>query len=140
MSHRRGYGVTYAVVLLAVIVITNVPLRGMWSILVIVGSVTLILILNLMGVWADIVRNFSYLDIRINLGGYLFISVVLLIAWLIVVFLFDRQIYLTFTPGQLKFARRSAAGRRCMTRWACRWRNSGATCSATASWAWGRAI
>jgi hypothetical protein len=102
MSHRRGYGVTFAVVLLAVIIITNVPMRGMWSVLVIVGSITLVLILNLAGVWEQIVRSVSYLDIRINLGGYLFISTVLLIAWLITVFLFDRQIYMTFTPGQLK--------------------------------------
>jgi hypothetical protein len=102
MSYRRGYGVIFAVTLLLVVIITNVPLRGMWSILVIVGTVTLVLIFNLAGIWGDIVRSVSLLDIRINLGGYFFISTVLLIAWAVTVFLFDKQIYLTFTPGQLK--------------------------------------
>ncbi len=102
ISHRRGYGVAFAVILCLVTIITNIPLRGMWSVLVIVGTITLVLILNLAGWWGDIVRSASYLDIRINVGGYLFIAVVLFIAWLVTMLLFDRQIYLTFTPGQLK--------------------------------------
>jgi hypothetical protein len=102
MSPRGGYGVIFALTLLVVVVITNVPLRGMWSVLVIVGTITLVLILNLAGVWEDIRRWWSFLDIRINLGGYLFISTVLLIAWIITVIFFDKQIYFTFSPGQLK--------------------------------------
>jgi hypothetical protein len=102
ISPHRSYGVIFAIVLLVVVVLTNVPLRGMWSVLVIVGTVTIILILNLAGVWDKIVQTFTLLDIRINMGGYLFISTVLLILWAITVFLFDKQVYLTFSPGQMR--------------------------------------
>ncbi len=102
ISPHRSYGVIFAIVLLVVVILTNVPLRGMWSVLVIVGTVTIILILNLAGVWDSIVQSFSYLDIRINMGGYLFISIILLIMWVITVFLFDKQVYLTFSPGQMR--------------------------------------
>ncbi len=55
-----------------------------------------------MGKWDDILTSLSYLDIRINLGGYLLISTVLFLLWLFVFTLFDRQIYMVFTPGQLR--------------------------------------
>jgi hypothetical protein len=102
IAQSKSFGVLWAVILLLVIVITNVPLRGMWSVLVIVGVITLSLIFHLAGWWEAILRNLSYLDIRINMGGYLFISIGLLAAWVITLYFFDRQIYLTFTPGQLK--------------------------------------
>jgi hypothetical protein len=48
------------------------------------------------------VTAISWLDIRINLAGYLFISTVLFAIWLIVIFVFDRQIYMIFTPGNVR--------------------------------------
>jgi hypothetical protein len=60
------------------------------------------IIFHLADLWEPILRNFSYLDIRINAGGYIFIPSVLFVIWLITILLFDRQIYMIFTPGQLK--------------------------------------
>ena len=54
------------------------------------------------GWWNFIFHQLSFLDIRINLGGYVFISTVLLIIWLVVYFFFDKQTYMVFTPGQLR--------------------------------------
>jgi hypothetical protein len=102
ISHRATFGVVFASVLLLVIVITNVPLRGMWSFMVIVLIVLFITVMSLLKIWDDIFRVASLLDIRINLGGYVFISSVLLIIWLVTVLVFDRQMYMVFTPGQLK--------------------------------------
>ncbi len=102
VSGGQGYGVLYAIVLLLVIVITNVPLRGLWSVVVIVMIVMLSIIFHLAELWEPILRNFSYLDIRINAGGYMFISTVLFVLWLVTLLLFDRQMYMIFTPGQLK--------------------------------------
>jgi hypothetical protein len=102
MATSKIYGVIFCAVLLMVIVITNVPLRGMWSVVVIITVIMLALIFHLAGWWEWIVTNLSLLDVRINMGGYLFISVVLFGVWLFTLLFFDRQIYLTFTPGQLK--------------------------------------
>jgi hypothetical protein len=102
ISANKGLGVIYVITLLLVIVITNVPMRGLWSVIVIVVIVLVSVIFGLLRVWDDILGALSLLDIRINLGGYLFISTTLLAAWLIVFFFFDRQIYMVFTPGNLR--------------------------------------
>src|SRR5262249_6037935 len=102
MARSKNYGVLFAVVLILCIVITNVPLRGMWSLLVIVTIIMLSVIFGLAGWWDYILTHLSYLDIRINMGGYLFISLVLFGIWLLTLLFFDRQIYMVFTPGQFK--------------------------------------
>src|SRR5713101_5563394 len=89
MANSAKLGVIYATVLLIIIVVSNVPLRGLWSIIIILGIVLLVLILSLWGLWDDLVRVIKFLDIRINLGGYLFISSVLFIIWAVTVFIFD---------------------------------------------------
>jgi hypothetical protein len=98
----KSFGVVYATVLLLVIVITNVPLRGLWSFMVIFLVVALSIIFALAGWWDAILRYFGYLDIRINAGGYIFISTILLAIWLFTVLIFDKQVYMVFTPGQFK--------------------------------------
>jgi hypothetical protein len=102
ISHKGTFGVVFATVLLLVIVITNVPLRGMWSFMVIVLIILFITLMSLFKVWEEIYRVASLLDVRINMGGYVFISTVLLAIWLVTFILFDRQLYMIFTPGQLK--------------------------------------
>jgi hypothetical protein len=98
----RGFGVLFATILLLVIVITNVPLRGLWSFLVIFVVVALSIIFALAGWWEVILYHFSLLDIRINAGGYIFIAAILFTIWLFTVLVFDKQVYMIFTPGQFK--------------------------------------
>ncbi|MSQ96099.1 MAG: hypothetical protein EXR98_16310 [Gemmataceae bacterium] len=102
MSNNKNLGVLFVAVLLLVIVITNIPLRGLWSVIVIVLIVSLSIIFALLEVWDTIFIWLSFLDIRINAAGYFVISAVLFALWLIVMLLFDRQIYMVFTPGQLR--------------------------------------
>ena len=100
-------------VLLLVIAITNIPLRGLWSVIVIVFVIFMSIILALLNAWETILDYLSLLDVRINLGGYLLISSVLFVLWLVVFLLFDKQIYMIFTPGQMRAsASRSATPRR----------------------------
>jgi hypothetical protein len=101
-SANKNLGVTFVIVLLLVITITNVPLRGLWSVIVIVVIIFLMIIFSLAGWWETIVDVVGALDIHINLAGYLVISVVLLAIWLITLLLFDQQIYMVFTPGQVR--------------------------------------
>jgi hypothetical protein len=102
MTTSSTYGVIWATILLLVIVITNVPMRGLWSWVIIVVGGLLVIIFALAGWWDTIFYYLSVLDIRINAGGYFFISSILCAIWLISVMIFDRQIYMTFTPGQLR--------------------------------------
>jgi hypothetical protein len=102
MSRSKNLGVLFCTVLLLVITITNVPLRGMWSVVVIISIALLAVIIALIGAWERIVTTLAFLDIRINAGGYFFLSGVLCGIWALAVFVFDRQTYIIFTPGQFK--------------------------------------
>jgi hypothetical protein len=102
MARSKSYGVIFCVTLLICIVITNVPLRGMWSLVVIITVIMLSVIFALAGWWEYIFTYLNYLDIRINMGGYLFISCSLFAIWLFTLLFFDQQIYIVFTPGQFK--------------------------------------
>jgi hypothetical protein len=102
IAKGKNFGVLFATVLLLVIVITNVPLRGMWSFMVIFVVIALSIIFALAGWWEHILRNLSYLDIRINAGGYFFISGILFLLWLFTTLVFDKQVYMVFAPGMFK--------------------------------------
>jgi hypothetical protein len=102
MSRSKNLGVLFCIVLLLVIAITNIVMRGLWSVIVIMLIISISIILGLMDAWERILESLSFLDIRINMGGYLLIASVLLVLWLIVTFLFDKQMYMVFTPGQLR--------------------------------------
>ncbi len=102
IASSKNPGVLFCVILLLVVTITNVPLRGLWSVIVITLILSISIILAILGKWDDILSTLSYLDIRITLGGYVLLSGVLFGLWLLVFFLFDKQIYMVFTPGQLR--------------------------------------
>ncbi len=102
MSNNKNLGVLFCAVLLLVIVITNIPLRGLWSVIVILVIVSLTIIFALLEWWETIFTWLSFLDIRINAAGYFVISFVLFVLWLVVMLLFDRQVYMVFTPGQFR--------------------------------------
>lgn len=106
----RGPGVLFTVVLILVIIITNVPLRGMWSVLIIMFVIMLSIIFALAGMWDRILSAFELLDIRINMAGYITISLVLFVVWLITFLLFDRQLYMIFKPGSFKVRLEIGAG------------------------------
>jgi hypothetical protein len=102
VSPSKNPGVIWCVALLLVIAITNIPLRGLWSVVVIIFIVMLALIFALAGIWDTILENLHFLDIRITLGGYILVSTVLLILWLFAFLFFDKQIYIVFSPGQFR--------------------------------------
>jgi uncharacterized membrane protein len=110
MSTSPSLGVLFVTVLLLVIVITNVPLRGLWSVVVIVVVVLGVVILLLAGVWDRLVHTISLLDVRINMAGYFVLSAVLFLIWLGTMIIMDRQIYMVFTPGLLKVREEVGSG------------------------------
>jgi hypothetical protein len=101
VASRSGYGVVFIVVLLLVIFITNVPIRGLWSVIVIITVLLGSIILALAGWWDDILEAAAHSHVYINGFGYLALSLPLLVLWLVVTLFFDRKMYMVFAPGQL---------------------------------------
>jgi lysylphosphatidylglycerol synthetase-like protein (DUF2156 family) len=110
IAKSSEYGVIFTTVLIVIIVVSNVPLRGLWSVIIILGVILLVLITSLWGIWDDIVRVIGLLDIRINAGGYFFISIALLIIWAITVFVFDHRTYVIVSSGQVRVCLAIGAG------------------------------
>lgn len=102
MAADKNVGVLFCFVLLLVIAITNIPLRGLWSVIVIIILLGLTIIFAVLGWWERILHALDLLDIRISLGGYVVIATVLLFLWLVILIFFDRQIYMVFSPGQFR--------------------------------------
>jgi hypothetical protein len=101
MASHSGYGVIFVVVVLLVIFITNVPIRGLWSVVAIVTLVLVTVILAMADWWDDILEAAVHSHVYINAFGYLAIAVPLLALWLVVVLFFDSRMYMVFSPGQL---------------------------------------
>jgi hypothetical protein len=100
VAHSTNYGVVYVVVLLVVIFGSNVPLRGLASLVAILAILLVTLLFAYLDWWRAILDFLGGLHVEISLAGYLFTSVVLLVLWLATVFLYDPLRYMVFTPGQ----------------------------------------
>ena len=101
VASRSGYGVVFFAVLLLVVFITNVPIRGLWSVVVVVTVLLGTVILALAGWWDDILEAVAHSHVYINAFGYVAFSLPLLVLWLVVVLFFDTRMYMIFTPGQM---------------------------------------
>lgn len=102
MSWRAWMGPAYLIVLFLVILITNVPLRGLWSLVTVITISFLTALFAFMGWWDEILRAFADLHGYMNMAVYLTISVGVFIAWITAVLFFDRRSYMIFSPGQLR--------------------------------------
>jgi hypothetical protein len=110
MAASNGLGVVFAVTLGLVIVITNIPLRGLWSVVVVAGAALVTVLLAALGWWDPILGALGVMDIHINGLGYSTIALFLLAIWLLAYFLYDRRNYLVFGQGQLRVRRAFGAG------------------------------
>jgi hypothetical protein len=102
VAFNKGYGVIFFIVILMVILITNVPLRGLWSFMVLIICIFMTIIFQIMDWWGPILETLGELHIHINVAGYFLFSLGLLVIWLITFYFFDPQIYMIFSPGQLR--------------------------------------
>ncbi len=100
-ARHSGFGVVFIVILLLVIFITNVPIRGLWSVIVVLLVLMATILLALLGWWDDILEAAAHSHVYINAFGYLAIALPLLVFWLVVVLFFDRRTYMVFAPGQM---------------------------------------
>jgi len=103
IASDKNPGVLYTLLLLLVIFITNVPLRGLLSLVAVLFLVALSIFFAYMNWWEDIFDWFGRLSIHMNLGFYVFFSTVLFILWALAVFVYDRFTYCwEIAPGQVR--------------------------------------
>jgi hypothetical protein len=112
MSPHRALGVVFVLVLLLVVIGTNVPMRGMWSVLIIVVAVATTVLFAVLGWLETLLAWFWLLDVRLNMAGYFTISAFLFVIWLAALRVFDKQRYITFAPGQFKVCEQIGGGER----------------------------
>jgi hypothetical protein len=103
VSRHPAVGVAFVLTLLMVVFTTNVPLRGLWSFVVLLMVALVIVILSLInGAWDVIGRTLSSWLVYINLATYLVIGGVVFVLWAVAFFIFDRRQFVIFSPGQIR--------------------------------------
>jgi len=102
MAASNDLGIIWALVLCLVIVVTNIPLRGMWSFMAIMAVIFAAILLSVLRLWDPILRAIRVIDIHITGVSYLSISLFLFVVWLVTVLVFDRMVYMIFSRGQLR--------------------------------------
>jgi hypothetical protein len=102
MAISNDLGIVWALTLCLVVVTSQVPLRGMWSLIVIIVVGFTTVLFAILGLWEPILRTIRVIDIHITAFSYLSISLFLFVLWVITVLVFDRLQYMVFTRGQLR--------------------------------------
>lgn len=102
VSKKTWLGPLFCVVLLLTVIITNVPLRGLWSFLVLLLLLVISLGISLVpNGWDSLLSTVGHLHVYINMAGYLFIATTVLVLWAVSTFIFDTRTYMRVTPGQI---------------------------------------
>jgi len=105
MHPSKNLGVLYTIIFTLVIVLTNVTLRGLVSVVVIVTILFFTVLFAWLGWWEYILALLPYLGIYMNLGFYLFFSTFIFLVWALAFFVFDRMSYWRIRPGQMTLER-----------------------------------
>ncbi|MGF1582264.1 MAG: hypothetical protein ACFCD0_23315 [Gemmataceae bacterium] len=110
MAVNPNYGGYFLLLLTLVILITNVSLRGVWSVVAILFILFLAVVLAYARWWDDVLRLFGLMHIYINASGYFLIGTCVLVLWIVTTFISDRLIYMGFSPGQFRVLREIGEG------------------------------
>jgi len=101
ISHRKGYGIIFLVVQLLVIFGSNIPMRGVASLLGVMVLVVVAVLFSVMDWWSPILEFLGGLHVQMSVAAYLLPAVVLFVMWVVTVFFTDRLESIIFTPGQV---------------------------------------
>jgi hypothetical protein len=102
MTISNDLGIIWALTLCLVVVLSQIPLRGLWSLIVIIILIFTTVLLGVLQMWDPILRAIRVLDIHLTGFSYLAISVFLFCIWIVTFLVFDRKVYMVFTRGQLR--------------------------------------
>ncbi len=101
MSWKKGFGIVYFAVVLLVILGSNIPLRGLSSLLAVLSLLAVVILFTFLDWWGPILEFLGGLHIQMSMAAYLLPSVVLLVIWVVSVFFYDHLRSVCFTPGQV---------------------------------------
>ena len=79
MVASNNPGIIWALTLCFVVVLTNVPLRGLWSLVTIMVVIFTTILFAILGLWDPILRAIQVIDIHLTGFSYLSISLFLLV-------------------------------------------------------------
>jgi hypothetical protein len=102
MAESNNPGIIWAMTLCFVMVVTHIQLRGAWSLVVVCALGLLTILFAFLGLWDRILWPLRVIDIHINALGYLSISLLLFVIWLVMFLVFDRLKYMIFTRGRVR--------------------------------------
>ncbi len=97
----KNVGVLFLATLLAVILLTNVTMRGMASLVAVLVVLFGVLLCAYFGWWETILGWLPYLSVHLNYGFYVIFSTVLFVFWVLIVFGYDHMRYWRIRPGQM---------------------------------------
>ena len=103
VSNVNGPGMVFVITLLVITVSSTVIFRGLVSVIGAVLLLTLAVTFAWLGWWGQILSLLGGMEIRINAAGYLCFGVPLFLAWLAVIRVYDRQHYVIFGRGQIRY-------------------------------------
>ncbi|HLW64908.1 MAG TPA: hypothetical protein VKS79_06265 [Gemmataceae bacterium] len=101
LSAGPNLGVIFSLVILGMIILTNTRMRGLASLVLVLGGAFITLLFAYLDWWPSILRWFGELTVFMDMGFYLFLSTGLLIVWLVVVVVFDHLSFWRVRPGQI---------------------------------------
>jgi hypothetical protein len=73
-----------------------------WSLVALLFVAFLTILFAVLRLWDPIFQGLGFLDIHINAFGFLSISLILFVMWLLMFVVFDRLKYMIFTRGRLR--------------------------------------
>src|SRR5262245_48559602 len=94
MMASNDPGIIWATTLCLVILLSQISLRGLLSLVVLVVLVFTTVLLAILGLWDPILQAVRVIDIHITGFSYLAISLFVFALWLITFLLFDRKVYM----------------------------------------------
>ena len=103
-------GISFVMLVLFVLVFTNARARGVKSLVLFLVLLVIGLTVQMTVGWTEILQVFPLLLVHMNLAFYLLFSVVLLAAWLLVIFGADRSVRWEFGPNSIAMKYRFSEG------------------------------
>jgi hypothetical protein len=94
-------GVIFILALSLVMLITNVTVRGLASVIVILSLALIALALAYFREWDAVLAWMGNLKIHLNFGAYFALSTIIFGMWALTVVIFDHLSYWRITPGQV---------------------------------------
>jgi len=101
MHPSKNLGVIFTITFFLVILITNVSVRGLSSVVVILVGIVVTMSLAYFQLWDPVLEALGRLAIYMNLGFYLFFATVVFTVWAFAFLIYDRLSYWRIRPGQV---------------------------------------